>query len=1115
MESKSSMTLDQLVKLYLESQPIIRDNNKEKEFEIRFGSNPKLQKPLNRVDYENVVKHLLSCGFVTDNVNGFQMLRITNEFIDKRSGQTRLSAIRVELNGEDMINAYCIHNDLQKLIDLHSTNGSKIKFTQKNYAQDKNDNRIGPIDMPNFNIRAAFQTEQDFKHYSNISKSIVRGWNDSKKIFRLINRVRFSHPDFPIFVDISIVKSSLRINKRLAPQYTIQESNIFSNSEHYEVELEMDNMKVGTGTQYAEPDALTSKIKQMIRMVLSGLQNTKYPISYDSQKQVANDYLELIHGKQIPSYIQTKHFIGPSSYTLQMENICKNSEDSVVPNITSNFCVTEKADGERRMLFIDTSGKMYNINTNMQIIFTGAKTEEKLLFNTLLDGEYIKTNKLNETINMYAAFDIYYLNGKDLRRLPFVNKSDDQHNFRLFYLQDVIKNLKHTSVIPGKTSDFQIKSKSFFVSDSTTSIFSCCGRILSNIEDDLFEYETDGLIFTPNLLPVGGNTTKDIPSNYKISWTHSFKWKPPEFNTIDFLVHIKKTKSGEDDIHHVYEDGQDLSSHSMLTKYKTLILNCGFDETKHGYLNPCENIYQDNIVRLKNKDDNSNYKPMPFVPTEPYDDNAYICNLYTKNDGKNDILFTEEGEPFYDNMIVEFKYNINSKSGWNWIPLRVRYDKTTELRNGYKNYGNGYHVANSNWRSIHYPITPTILRTGENIPSYSENSDVYYNRTSNVSETKPLRDFHNLYVKQRLLTNVSKKDDILIDYSVGKGGDIPKWMHSKLKFVFGIDISRDNIHNRADGACVRYIKKVLDNRDLFDALFVVGDSSKNIKKTIAYSNDKDKNVSNAVFGVGPKDKTLIGSGVYKQFGIGANGFNVGSCQFALHYFFENKHTLHNFICNLSETIALNGHFIGTCYDGHSVFRLLHNKAKGESVSILKNDKKIFELIKEYDETGFPNEDQSIGYQINVYQETINSYFREYLVNFPYFESIMADYGFIPISNEESLSMGFTSYSGLFSDLFTKMEQDTDIFSGKAKSMSEEEKRISFLNRYFIFKKVRNVDASTIMKNALSKIELPEDNEEIISSPDKPLPTQDQDTEQKPKSKKTKKKATIKQIEDIE
>jgi len=1112
MESKSSMTLDHLVKLYLESQPIIKDNYKEKEFEIRFGSNPKLQKPLNRVDYENVVKHLLSCGFTSENLNGFQMLRINNEFIDKRSGMTKLSTIRVELNGEDMINAYCVHNDLQKLIDLHSTTGSKIKFTQKNYALNKDDQQIRPIDMPNFNIRAAFQTEQDFKHYSNISKSIVRSWNDSKKIFRLINRVRFSHPDYPIFVDISIVKSSSRVNKRLVPQYTIQESNTFSNSEHYEVELEMDNMKVGTGTQYEDTTALTSKIKQMIRLVLSGLQNTKYPVSYDTQKEVANDYLELIHGKQIPSYIQTKHFIGPSSYTLQMENICKNPQDSVVPNITKNFCVTEKADGERRLLFIDKDGKMYNINTNMQIIFTGAKTEEKLLFNTLLDGEYIKTNKVNDNINLYAAFDIYYLNGKDIRSLPFVNETDEKRNFRLFYLQDVIKNLKHTSIIPGKKSDYHIKAKSFYISNANTSIFNCCSRILSNIDDELFEYETDGLIFTPNLLPVGCNTTKDTPANYKISWTHSFKWKPPEFNTIDFLVHIKKTKSGEDEIHHVYEDGQDLSSHTMLNKYKTLILNCGFDETKHGYLNPCENIYQNNIVRLKNKDDNSNYKPMPFIPTDPYDDKAYICNLYTKTDGKNDILFTEEGEPFENNMIVEFKYNTEAKSGWNWIPLRVRYDKTTELRNGNKNYGNGYHVANSNWRSIHYPITDSILRTGENIPSYSENSDIYYNRTTNVSETRSLRDFHNLYVKQRLLTNVAKEDDILIDYSVGKGGDLPKWLHSKLKFVFGIDISPDNIHNRADGACVRYIKKVLDNRSIFDALFVVGDSSKNIKKTIAYSNDKDKNVSNAVFGVGPKDKTLIGDGVYKNFGIGANGFNVGSCQFALHYFFENKRTLHNFICNLSETIALNGHFIGTCYDGNSVFRLLQNKSKDESVSIFKNEKKIFELIKEYDETGFPNDDESLGYPIKVFQETINLYFREYLVNFPYFESVMEDYGFIPISSEESMSMGFTSYSGLFSDLFSKMESETDIFSGKAKSMSEEEKKISFLNRYFIFKKVRNVDASTIMKTALSKIELPEDKVNESVEPETNT-TNETATEPIPKGKKTKKKALIKQIEE--
>ena len=32
----------------------------------------------------------------------------------------------------------------------------------------------------------------------------------------------------------------------------------------------------------------------------------------------------------------------------------------------------------------------------------------------------------------------------------------------------------------------------------------------------------------------------------KITWQYSMKWKPPEYNTIDFLVRTKKTETGED-----------------------------------------------------------------------------------------------------------------------------------------------------------------------------------------------------------------------------------------------------------------------------------------------------------------------------------------------------------------------------------------------------------------------------------------------------------------------------------------------------------------------------------------------------------------------------------------
>ena len=35
----------------------------------------------------------------------------------------------------------------------------------------------------------------------------------------------------------------------LIPTYTIQEADVFNNLEHYEIELEIDNTRIGTGTK--------------------------------------------------------------------------------------------------------------------------------------------------------------------------------------------------------------------------------------------------------------------------------------------------------------------------------------------------------------------------------------------------------------------------------------------------------------------------------------------------------------------------------------------------------------------------------------------------------------------------------------------------------------------------------------------------------------------------------------------------------------------------------------------------------------------------------------------------------------------------------------------------
>jgi hypothetical protein len=69
-----------------------------------------------------------------------------------------------------------------------------------------------------------------------------------------------------------------------------------------------------------------------------------------------------------------------------------------------------------------------------------------------------------------------------------------------------------------------------------------------------------------------------------------------------------------------------------------------------------------------------------------------------------------------------------------------------------------------------------------------------------------------------------------------------------------------------------------------------------------------------------------------------------------------------------------------------------------------------------------------------------------------------------ITKEEAINMNLPDSSGLFGELFaqmskeTKMRPNTKADYKDALYMSPEEKQISFMNRYFVFKKIRNVDA---------------------------------------------------------
>jgi len=1119
---------------------ILKKEDGISELEVKFGTRG--VKEITKDDFDNVVKKLISTGFKILKSQEY-CLKIQSEFTDISTGKTKLSNIRTEVYGLSNIQKYCRNDRLEDI---------NYRFVQKTQAKEGSET-IRPVNFDDFNFRLSYQKEKLIPISSSLGQSILSTWVKEKKIFRHINRTTLVHDNYPFHVDMSVVKESHRRDGHIIPEYSFQASKTTECEPKYEIEIEMDNSLVGIGKKMNSAVVVADTLRTGIKIILAGIQGTNFPVSYDELNITKRDYYYLLHPEikreklklksdkgargsehdlemQDPDVINLtpNHFIGPSSYTLQVLNIAPVNDDCSIPNIRKNYTVTDKADGMRKMLYICPTGRIYLVNTNMNFEFTGAVSREERIYNTLIDGEHIIHNKKGEYINLFAAFDIYFINGRDVRRSDFVTislseirgseavdetlgegagegeeefeseadigegaraRSSRKKNMelreeelprgarkgneesRLILLKQVIQGMDIHPVISGDSIPIKISVKKFQIASPDKNIFACANSIISAQKAGTYEYETDGLIFTPCNTGVASNKPGVAGPLHKVTWDMSFKWKPLNQNTIDFLITTKKNKNSTDAVGNIFENGIDNMKSEQLQQYKTIILRVGYDERKHGYMNPCAAVIDDKLPHAGDLDTGEGYKPVPFYPTNPYDPDACICNIPLRED-QNGVLqmFTSQDEIFDDETIVEFSYDASRPKHWRWVAERVRYDKTAEYKRGIKNYGNAYHVANSNWYSIHNPVTLGMITTGENIPDELADDDVYYNRSSGDNKTRSMRDFHNLFVKKMLITKTAAKGNTLIDYAVGKAGDFPKWIEAKLAFVFGIDLSKDNIENRLDGACARFLNYRKKFYSMPYALFVNGNSGVNIKSGDAMFTEKGKEIVRALFNDGPKDESILGKGVYRQYGKAADGFNVSSCQFALHYFFENIEKLNQFLKNISQCTKVDGYFIGCCYDGATMFHALRSLERGKSIGLMMDDDKIWEVTKEYSQTTYDADISCVGYAIDVYQDSINKTIKEYLVNFTYFTELMKNYGFELLKRDEAVKLGIPNSTGMFSELFTFMESEVQKDPkqksryGSALLMTPKEKQISFYNRYFVFKKIASVDVEDVFQS---------------------------------------------------
>ena len=989
----------------------IRSKDVNVEYELRFND-------INKIKFQNIHKKLLESGFVLQQEEYY--LKVSNY----------INNVRCEIEDLTNIKNFCKNNLLP------SSTKYVIKDRFKEYPE--------IIENKDYNFRISIQKEISLKESDTNVKQLLQAWSTTDRSYRYMNRVTLIHPKMPgIIIDLSVVKSAKK-QERLLKEKDFGVSKLFEMPEGYEIEVELKpSMEQLTKSGII---ALLENLKKTIKYICSGIQSSNFPISIREQHTIQHEYYSLFQKMDIDRFVPNSGmFIGPSSYTLQKINIV-DDPNNTDPCILNDFCVTDKADGDRKMLFISSNSRIYFITSNMNLQYTGAICKDKNLWGLLIDGEHILYDKKKQYINLYAAFDIYFVSAKSVRSLPFIS---DTGHYRYGLLQDKIAKLNESIEYQTK-EQLQIESKRFAVSTKEVSIQECCDHLFTSMS--AYRYNTDGLIFTSNTLGVGKEDEGDKVKNYKYTWKHSFKWKPPEFNTIDFLVKIKKTFGNKDEIKNIfYPETQ------AVEQFKILQLYVGWDESTHGIMNPQDVLFRGEIPTLHSE--KKGLTPQLFVPSAPYDENAHTTYLPLKNENGIQNMFTEEEEAIETDTIVEFKYEFNENALMRWKPLRVRYDKTAEYKNTNSIFGNAYHVANSNWQTIHNPITKEMLIDKEIVLTMDDidDKDVYYNKATGPSKTVNLRDFHNIYVKKILIDTVSGPNKKLIDFAVGKAGDLQKWIHSNTEFVLGIDISKDNIHNKKDGACARYIGVKQKNKKIPDALFIQGDSSRLILQSL--TNDsyflvddpeedkKTKFVLKQVLGIGKADEKY-GKYLSKQFGIANKMFDVASIQFAIHYMFENKFTLHNFLKNVSDLVKPGGYFTGTCYDGSKIFKLLEDVEENDSKDIFVGSKKIWSVIKKYDNTLFP---ETLGLKIGVYQETINKVFDEYLVDFKYLIELLDQYGFKLDSPVETIPP-----IGEFNSLYKKMRAvDQKI------TMTDEECEISFLNNYFIFRKNQNVDTDKV------------------------------------------------------
>ena len=759
------------------------------------------------------------------------------------------------------------------------------------------------------------------------------------------------------------------------------------------------------------------------------------------------------------------HFLAPKPITMEQIHVVEPGPLSYgVHSIWQGYTVTEKADGERMLMFIDDQGAAYMINNTFDVFNTGLKAKSKQLCSSLLDGEYVPVEKRKDGIenDLYAAFDAYFLNGESIMDLPLMARSVQQPASKRTE-QGVVKTrfaamqrLCDQGLWVSKDAQVELRAKNHIFAEGNDMKLACKSILGDGVATN-FPYEIDGLIFTPAELSVFGyypGIPVPIPEN--VRWDRVLKWKPADQNTIDFLV----------------KEGSIVTDPVTKTRYKEYKLYTGYNAQQWEHISPLDGIrlrYDRGFAETRR--DMKSYRARLFQPISHYEKGIDTAQVQVNEKG---LCVCKDGSALANNVIVEFGYDPNKQMNISkrWVPLRVREDKTRVFQRTehLSKTANDLKVATSIWRSIHAPVTMGMLTGAEHVPLSSApdtleerllgTDDVYYARDIPRQHMLSVHmlNFHNQGIKKMLYQRPSRKD-ALLELACGMAGDLPRWRDGAYRFIMGVDLVKDNITNPRDGAYVRMLKQRraleivtsegMETTIYPDMVFVVGDCAKPFQTGQAADgiDDESKRILRSLY---HKENSPASFFKYLS-GRAAKGFTAASCMFAIHYFFENEAKLDGFLQNVASNLRKDGVFIATFMDGDRVNDMLETSISG----VVEGKKKtsdgyeevpVWAIIKRYSSYG---KDEYFGKVVEVFLENTNRLIPEYLVNLETLIKKASTHGLL-VEETQMFSNTFAQLRNKIpEDPMKRTQLDKDILALEADPVQT---RFSFLNRWIVFRK---------------------------------------------------------------